>query len=244
MTRRAQHKCGVSRSAIGFTLIEIIVVVAIIMVLLGIGIAYGPGMLAPNEEAATRTTLKNLSLIADENKLLGAPTVNHRLSVKTPYDWTDDKLHNAWNETGTADGRLDGTIKEDSIERFVWGTMRGAAKEMYGSFADNVMTDTDGGSDLNGDGNAQEDGFWEIRDAWGNKIVYVTYVRHDDGHTNDGDDDYDDFLPVRSYPFFASAGPDGKWGDFRELQKRLNGDSYDEDEADPAADNIYSFERK
>ncbi|QNN23537.1 prepilin-type N-terminal cleavage/methylation domain-containing protein [Planctomycetales bacterium ZRK34] len=61
-----------NRSA--FTLVEVLVVVAILLILLGLGIAYGPGMLAVSEEAQTRTILKNLKLInAEYEALVGEP---------------------------------------------------------------------------------------------------------------------------------------------------------------------------
>lgn len=69
-----------------------------------------------------------------------------------------------------------------------------------------------------------------ILDAWDNKIRYAARVSHEDGFTDD------DYLPPHPRPFFASAGPDGRWGTVT-----IDNDGHvvpDED----AADNVYSFE--
>lgn len=68
-----------------------------------------------------------------------------------------------------------------------------------------------------------------IVDAWGNKIRYAARVSHEDTFKAD------DYLPVHPRPFFASAGPDGRWGTVN-MQGGVATPDAD------AQDNIYSFE--
>lgn len=63
-----------------------------------------------------------------------------------------------------------------------------------------------------------------ILDGWGNPLYYAAKVQADNYTA-------DDFLPRFQTAFFASAGPDGKWG-----SHNANGKPDAE-----AADNIYSF---
>jgi len=54
------------RTGHGFTLVELMVAVAIIAILLGIGLAVGPAVLSKGEEQLTRSTLLNLQALHDE----------------------------------------------------------------------------------------------------------------------------------------------------------------------------------
>lgn len=133
---------------------------------------------------------------------------------------------------------------EQYIERFIaLANQLPASRTAWVAAADgNSRVDTD------------DDGFDEIVDPWDTPVVYASFVSHTDGDTDD------DFLPQRGElidvsrqsvgdvprraalvpyvpvapaPFFASAGPDGEFGD----------ESADDGSPEKAAaeDNIYSF---
>ncbi|QNN23929.1 prepilin-type N-terminal cleavage/methylation domain-containing protein [Planctomycetales bacterium ZRK34] len=205
---------AVPHSTRGFTLIEILVVVAILMVLMGIGIAYGPGMLAPNEVAQTRTTLKNLAAINDEFALRTGSRVN---------------AANINQFLATVTG---GSYKQlGDQEPFV---------NMIASFSDKILRRTDP---------TEDESYWQVYDAWGKIVVYVTpgYATKTvevDNKTSDSELDLE-LLPRKSFAYFASAGPDGQWGDDALLQEMLVDGPFSNDSkqklATEAADNVYSF---
>lgn len=229
---RARHpglrpgpRSGPHRS--GFTLIELLTVVVILLILVGIGIGVGSGLLSSNRGNSTRTILSNMSAVAAEYRV--------QTNGPVPLDWAESVYPSAGGSRGE-DPRILGDDTEDalkrhSIERFVAETIQiPNIERIYQSFADSVLTDEEAPDEPG-------HGFLEVRDAWGNKLIYVDRVDHDDNQ-----DTAYDFLPERDQPYFASAGDDGRWGDYRELLRRQRGDSYDLDLAEAASDNIYSFE--
>lgn len=230
------------RKNAGFTLIEVMVVIAIILVLLGASVTLGPSLLEGQRRSATRMTLLNARAIVAEYEVQTSTVPNHLAERTTPIDWTRNKTPNTGDNIGdenSGSDALDGTNEEDlkdhSIERFVWATLQvPAIKEMYTEFDSSTLTDEDEDSNTG-------KGFLELRDAWGNKLAYAKSVTHDDSAGDPSD--ADDFLPEREgEPFFASPGPDGQWGDVRELEKRQAGQSHDAQDAEWASDNLYSFE--
>ena len=208
---------GPRPSALGFTLVEILVVIAIIALLIGIGLGIVASVRGNAKEQATRMTLASADAINTEYYSLTGTVINHM--GESPINWSTDRTENS-PYTTTDQGSLDGddgdeaTVKDLSIERFVWATyrIRNIRENMY-RFDEQYFNDSSGNK------------FLELRDGWDTKLIYVGGVSHDD------DEKGDDFLPVRDKPYFASAGPDGKWGNVED-----NGVA----DAD-AQDNVYSF---
>ncbi|MEL7087130.1 MAG: hypothetical protein AAGL98_01610, partial [Planctomycetota bacterium] len=81
---------------------------------------------------------------------------------------------------------------------------------------------------------------WVMNDPWDTPLRYAAKVSHTDTFEND------DYLPAHPTPFFASAGPDGLWGNAVFLedreQNRRTLTAAEELLADQAVDNLYSFE--
>ena len=71
-------------------------------------------------------------------------------------------------------------------------------------------------------------------DSWGNEIEYVGPDGTNDNGAITGDITTTNQQPKHNIPYFASAGPDGEWGEF------TNGNPYEPD--DEAKDNIFSFD--
>ncbi len=214
----------------GFTLIEVMVVVSIIVILVGITIGVREAVQNLGQSKLTGVAMSNASAIAVEYSVLagGDPksgVVNHLAGIDEPIDWTRNKTYN--NSALSGSGDLGGTtvqaFRANAVERFVWATIQVATirQEMYASLPDRLLTDTDNAND-------DPDGFLELRDGWRNKMIYAAFVDHDDSHGED------DFLPEHPAPFFASAGPDGEWGD-------VTADT-DSQAFEQSQDNTYSYD--
>jgi prepilin-type N-terminal cleavage/methylation domain-containing protein len=219
----------------GFTLVELMVVIVIILILLGVGAALGPSLLENQRRSTTRTILLNGQAILAEYEVQSNTVPNHLDRNAGPINWSNSKTQNTGANIHENSDALEGNdaqaVKHHSIERFVWATLQiSDIQEMYAQFDSQTLTD------LDEEGNPPGNGFLELRDAWGNKLVYATSVSREDGY------DEDDFLPERHDPFFASPGPDGQWGKAEELELRQAGDPHDAQEAKRASDNLYSFE--
>ena len=125
--------------------------------------------------------------------------------------------------TGNATIGIGATDTGQSAERFVWAALQvESSAKIIRSVEKDALQDT---------GNTA--GMLDLLDGWGNPIRYAAFVSQTDTVT------WDDNLPLRGTesrpdPFFASAGPDGKWGDASQ------GTNNAVPNAD-AADNIYSF---
>lgn len=192
---RAQSAIHNRQSATGFTLIEIIVVVAILMLLLGIGLAYGPGLLAPAERQQTVITLKNLQMINDEYAAL---TGSHYQPTQNDPQLRIEEFVNAMLTSG--DRNL---------------------KNLMASLDENIL--------VNIEEDSSDPPEWRLRDAWGNDIFYRLA-----GETTQGLSGSQQ-LPNKTFPYFASPGPDGQWGD---VTAATNTPAYDK-----SIDNLYSFDR-
>jgi prepilin-type N-terminal cleavage/methylation domain-containing protein len=224
-----------------FTLIELMVVIAIIIILASIGLTVGTSLTRSNEINRTRTIMANAMQIATEYEVsVNGRVVNHLASRWPPNglggdphspttDWRTNKDYNfPAGATGNSD-RLRGNannldqddplgVQQRSIARFVWVTRRVKALEtLYATFRPEALDRVIEGTGMT---SGQTNGYLGILDAWRRPLVYAAFVLHDydnDGNTyndtmGDNDDDADDFLPRNDSYFFASAGPDGKWG--------------------------------
>lgn len=181
-----------------FSLIEILIVIAIISVLAAIVIGAASAMKENAREQRTKASLQALAGIASEYRASTRFHVNHLKSdanaAQGDEDWSLSKPFNAPDASGS--GEVD-----DSIERFVLKALQlESSGTMVRALQGDALIDSDG------------DGFLEVVDGWGNKIEYAKYVDHEDA------DDSDNFLPQRGtrynpQPYFASAGGDGEFGD-------------------------------
>lgn len=212
----------------GFSLTELLVVTVVILLVVGLLFT---GTLNSAGGHQTRMLLAGAKGVADSYRVESTQAVNH--VGTTPFDWSASLAKNAPGETGSAviAGVTDPTdvnphnyhtnaeekFYDAAGERFAWAAsqMRSTAV-MLPSLGDQTYGDFDG------------NGFMELVDGWGRKMIYVAFVDHDDGNS------VDDFLPERPWPYFASAGPDGKWGDVQ---------AADGSEAlERSQDNLYSYE--
>lgn len=222
------------RSVRGFSLMELMIVMFIIVLMAGLLLVAGNKVQTSAKVNQTRVTLSVCKAALDEyelnNKGKRLPHLGAGDGIAyVPIDWATPKVRNAPDASGSAVITDDDGLFYASIERFVWAMLRNPTTEkMVKSIDARSYRDYD------------ENGFLEVTDAFGGsnrkKLLYLSYVDHDDNYTED------DILPERDKPYFASAGPDGLWGDWREYRKREEGDSHNADLATEAEDNLYSFE--
>ena len=228
----------------GFSLIEIMVVVAILALLLAIGVAVKGAVTRTAKRAATTSRITTLQAAEEEYKAKTSTVVNHLASVDYPFDWGDPVAKNVGGASGEASlgGNEIDDVKEQSIQRFIWVVYQVPDAASVLSRERDALTDRDSPPD--------GDGFLEVRDAWDSKIVYAAFVDHEDAAEED------DFLPERGKlgvpkPFFASAGPDGLWGHVADVNNDASDDrdnnsqadrDNDGDGTDDHLDNLYSFE--
>ena len=235
----------------GFSLIELLVVISIIAVISGIVFSGYAAIKKGAQQSNTRTVMAALNGVAAQYELKTKKPIDNaqknpiNRNLHTPWfndrnnDQNDDGVnHNVGDTTQTS--VIDGEVisKEKPLnseeeakfinanltsERFVYCVYRvpEISKTIH-SIGDSFLTDED------------DDGFYELRDAWGNGIMYVY---------NQGYAPKIDWLPNPSMPYFASPGPDGVWGvdsrskAYKDLSaaKKTEADKY-------SKDNIYSFE--
>jgi prepilin-type N-terminal cleavage/methylation domain-containing protein len=244
----------------GFTLTEVLVVIAIIAVVMGLILGGVSKLKESAKESHARTLL--VGLLGSEGMYETATTkaIHHYLS--DIIDWTAAKRQNAPNYSSTFvitgqdlagnandfDDYTDATysnamndfdMAEANLytERFIW-----AANQMP-TIRKMLPSLGDGFDDIELDGNnvPSGDGFLEVVDPWGNPVAYAASVKHDPlGFTND------DFLPEHNAPFFASAGKDQRWGRPQKRGDFLNDTDWqtykDSDAYRFTLDNLYSFD--
>lgn len=222
---RAGHTPVPRRLITGFTLTELMVVVSILIILIAAAALTSMQVLSSGAEQQTRITLAAAKSIAREYRLHTGQNINHSSPPRPPdalFDWGFTVRHDPPNDQDASDVVNDRELQGDqegatssagrfqhaSSERFVWVTYQlPATRDMLKKLGKQVLTDDN------------NNGYLELRDGWGNKIVYVERVENSSGIVA--------FLPEHPRPFFASAGRDGEWG------TNIN---------DPrAADNLYSF---
>ncbi len=208
----------------GFTLVELLMVIAIMAILTGLLVIAGNQVRNSTRKKQTLTMLTQLQAAAEEYEIETGRRINHfnrtapvGTILHETFDWTESKEKND-PPTTTGTGTID-----DSIERFLYVVLR-IDRTSYllpkvDSDDEDVLYDQDG------------DGFLEMFDAFGTRIEYAESVLHG---TDLNGDDYgsDDFLPERKTPFFASAGSDADFGDAET----------DDPTKDPMRDNVYSYD--
>lgn len=171
----------------GFSLIEILVALSIIVLLVGFGVAAMSKFLAQSEVEKTRVLLQQLAGIEIEYR------------AQTNGRFPDDDPSNSTT-----------TDVDNSIEWFIEQVEAlPVTNEMaYKTLNTKFYTATDGAVP------------GTVVDSWGNPIEYL--------ESSDGTGNF----PPYAQPFFASAGPDGVFGDGKDLAN-----------PDPdAEDDMYSFD--
>ncbi len=223
----------------GFSLVEIMVVVAIIFVLMGLSLI---AMKKVSESANTkqaRLLLNQMMSIEGEYRRTARQSINHYSAnayTQKPFNWTTVRSRNNPDEPG-ADAVVPNTDAhvKGSIEAFVWATLQlPACDAMYsGLRADRSLRDGDP------DANTPRlpDGFFEVVDTWGTPIRY--YLRNvDEDLYAAGDPERDNYstdtMRYHATPFFVSAGPDREWGN---VSAAGGSTAWKQ-----AQDNIYSFD--
>jgi len=201
-----------------FTLVELLIVVAIIALLVGISLPALSGVYRHNAIQSTRSVLQQLDVVAERYEQQTGRVLRVFPNDAGFFNWNEEKTPNVERVEG--EGEIDGDFPEASIERFVWATYRipDIRRGVYGSIDETYLQDAD------------EDGFLGVIDAWGTPVIY----KYDPNDDIDGGGDYDDddFLPESREPYFASAGPDRRWGD-------VTGNATEQEQAE---DNLYSIE--
>lgn len=188
MHRTTIHNKQASRRR-GWNLIELLVVVAIIVILLGIIVNTAAEGVGPKEQ--TEIIVKGAAAIATEYEVQTKTIIDHKVDPPG-YTGASEPI-----------GRFVWHVKQYSVTRKM---LMGLGKDAVGTTDDPTV----------------------ITDAWGEKLYYAAKVEPDEFAD-------DDFLPRYHTAFFASAGPDGKWGKHDPATGKR-----DED----AQDNIYSHHLK
>lgn len=184
----------------GFTLIEVLVVISIIALLLTIGVFALGGL---SESATRRQTLaifeQAMTVNTEYQAQVGKP-INHQGDIGAimwdtdPNRARNNPSHAQYESTGSMGNDKADEAPEDFlyIERFTWAALNHPEVATVVQTLGNQLQDTEE------DG---PDGFLEIVDGWGKPLDYRERA------------DEEDFHPPYPRPFFASAGPDGEWGD-------------------------------
>lgn len=235
----------------GFSLIELLVVIAIIAVISGLilgGVSHlKEGAKDHQAQALLANLMGNAGMYETKTEF---PVVHHENLPGSMIVWGGNRLENAPDSNPGDTNTISANYSNDQnngnptytsgndnkfymeqanryIERFVWAANQlPQIRDKLPSLG-SAFEDTDG------------DGFMEVIDPWGNPIAYANNLSHNDAVTDD------DFLPVYSKAFFASAGKDQKWGRARKSGEMTAAqwDTYkDTDDYKDSVDNLYSFD--
>jgi prepilin-type N-terminal cleavage/methylation domain-containing protein len=233
---RRQREARTGRRRGAFTIVELLVVISIILIVLSIGVVVTRKI---NEQAVSKAAMLVLTsarAAASDYQAQVNNIVNHLDSTTDPFDWSKDRASNTplggIKPIKYPEAANDADLKDRqarlSIKRFCWAaTQVPTAKKTLQAIGTQKYF-------------VPEIEFMVLLDPWGKPLAYAAYVSYADT----GAATADDFLPEQTAPFFASAGPDGKWGDDRALRKRRQGVNLTPQEkidATAAADNLYSF---
>lgn len=222
-----------------FTLVEVLVVIAIIGLLVAIGLPAGQAVFAQGERQRTIAMLSGLDAALEELQIQTGRVPDHRdiagFATATGRDLATGE--DIVVETGDADPDDDNTI--GLFVRAAWQTLESQRMVLSAmpSKEVNLRLKNSAPSDATLDGlrlpttSGEFVGLddVEIVDMWDNRIRYFRGVSYEDGYEED------DYMPAHPRAFFASAGPDGKWGD-------ANPANATDQQLQDAQDNLYSFE--
>lgn len=220
----------------GFSLIEILVVISIITVLVGLSFPVALKILAQSEASQTRAMLLGLAAAADDYNRATGRVVDHTATA----DAFGNPLNNLYvgQPSPNPGGNTDATM---GYFVFTAGQSSTTAKLIALAAKNDLKLgtlDLVNIADKIGDGslNLGTIGNVELRDVWDTPIRYAGGVDHNDAFTDD------DYLPAHPTAFFASAGPDGEWGEVDNNNQPDPAVDNDGDGEPDAADNIYSFD--
>ncbi len=196
----------------GFSLIELLVVISLAAVLLTLGVIAGNAMRDRAEAGLERSVLIGLSGAVDE----------YATRVGRPPDHTDLSVPGL---AVSSDDAQDSTIGLFLSKAHQLGEDASVWKMITSATRDGLVI-----------GDGTDVTTWSYVDMWGGKLRYARRVSHTDAFAAD------DYLPAHPAPFFASAGPDGAFGDYQQVLLQEAGQPHDADAARATQDNLYSFD--
>ena len=199
-----------------FSLVELVMVMAAIVVLVGIVIGGTRKMMDSARESNTRALLRAMSAIATEYEVQTGRKISH-------ID-EDDDSHSPLLKKKELPATITQFVQKAQQVPATRKMLESLDSEFYTNISD---TDTT----------------MHIKDAWGVPLIYMR-KNINSGTPEDpsgtGVDPFSKFLPEHHDPFFSSAGPDNEWGNF--LLNLNDSDPANRQNARLREDNLYSFE--